>query len=85
VTPDPVHLGRTKDPASQPDQDTIINSLKNIDFIAYHYYFNLFLGKTKEGTVWLFSYSYRNGYQDFLDGKKLSIELELYALGQSAN
>ena len=85
VNPDLVRLGRLKDPISQLDQETIINSLKNIDPIAYHYYFNLFMGKTKEGTVCYFPDSYRKGYQDFLDGGKLLIELELFAVGQSAN
>ena len=85
VNPDLVRLGRLKDPISQLDQETIINSLKNIDPIAYHYYFNLFMGKTKEGTVCYFPDSYRKGYQDFLDGRKLLIELELFAVGQSAN
>lgn len=85
VDPDLVRLGRLKDPISQLDQETIINSLKNIDPIAYHYYFNLFMGKTKEGTVCYFPDSYRKGYQDFLDGGKLLIELELFAVGQSAN
>ena len=85
VNPDLVRLDRLKDPISQLDQETIINSLKNIDPIAYHYYFNLFMGKTKEGTVCYFPDSYRKGYQDFLDGRKLLIELELFAVGQSAN
>lgn len=85
VNPDLVRLGRLKDPISQLDQETIINSLKNIDPIAYHYYFNLFMGKTKEGTMCYFPDSYRKGYQDFLDGRKLLIELELFAVGQSAN
>lgn len=85
VNPDLVRLGRLKDPISQLDQETIINSLKNIDPIAYHYYFNLFMGKTKEGTVCYFPDSYRKGYQDFLDGRKLLIELELFAVGQSTN
>jgi hypothetical protein len=85
VYPEIVHLGRLKDPISQQDHETIINSLKNIDPIAYHYYFNLFMGKTKEGTVCYFPDSYRKGYQDFLDGRKLLIELELFAIGQSAN
>jgi hypothetical protein len=85
VTPDPVHHGRTKDRVPQLVQDTIINSVKNIDPIAYHYYFNLFLGKTKVGTVCYIPDSHRKGCQDFLDGRKLSIELGLYALGQSAN
>jgi hypothetical protein len=85
VNHDLVRLGRLKDPISQLDQETIINSLKNIDPIAYHYYFNLFMGKTKEGTVCYFPDSYRKGYQDFLDGGKLLIELELFAVGQSAN
>jgi hypothetical protein len=85
VNPDLVRLGRLKDSISQLDQKTIINSLKNIDPVAYHYYFNLFMGKTKEGTVCYFPDSYRKGYQDFLDGRKLLIELELFAVGQSAN
>jgi hypothetical protein len=85
VNPDLVRLDRLKDPISQLDQETIINSLKNIDPIAYHYYFNLFMGKTKEGTVCYFPDSYRKGYQDFLDGRKLLIELELFAVGNSAN
>ena len=81
--PNLVHPGRLKDSISQPEQETIINSLKNIDPIAYHYYFNLFMGKTKEGTLCYFPESYRKGYQDFLDGRKLLIELELFAIGQS--
>ncbi|MGH9974221.1 MAG: hypothetical protein ACRD8Z_00065, partial [Nitrososphaeraceae archaeon] len=79
-----VHPGRPTDPISQPEQETIINSLKNIDPIAYHYYFNLFLGKTKEGTVCYFPESYRKGYQDFLEGRKLLMELELLAVGQTS-
>ena len=82
--PNLVHPGRLKDSISQPEQETIINSLKNIDPIAYHYYFNLFMGKTKEGSVCYFPESYRKGYQDFLDGRKLLIELELFAIGQSS-
>ena len=82
--PNLVHPGRLKDSISQPEQETIINSLKNIDPIAYHYYFNLFMGKTKEGTLCYFPESYRKGYQDFLDGRKLLIELELFAIGQSS-
>jgi hypothetical protein len=82
--PNLVHPGRLKDPISQPEQETIINSLKSIDPIMYHYYFNLFMGKTKEGTVCYFPESYRKGYQDFLDGRKLLIELELFAIGQSS-
>lgn len=82
--PNLVHPGRLKDPISQPEQETIINSLKSIDPIMYHYYFNLFVGKTKEGTVCYFPESYRKGYQDFLDGRKLLIELELFAIGQSS-
>lgn len=85
MNPDLVRLGRLKDSISQLDQKTIINSLKNIDPIAYHYYFNLFMGKTKEGTVCYFPDSYRKGYQDFLDGRNLLIELELFAIGQSTN
>lgn len=79
-----VHPGQLKDPISQPEQETIINSLKNIDPVTYHYYFNLFMGKTKEGNVCYFPESYRKGYQDFLDGRKLLIELELLAIGQSS-
>lgn len=82
--PNLVHPGRLKDSISQPEQETIINSLKNIDPIAYHYYFNLFMGKTKEGTLCYFPESYRKGYQDFLDGRKLLTELELFAIGQSS-
>jgi len=82
--PNLVHPGRLKDLISQPEQETIINSLKGIDPIMYHYYFNLFMGKTKEGTVCYFPESYRKGYQDFLDGRKLLIELELFAIGQSS-
>ncbi|MGA7370575.1 MAG: hypothetical protein WBX01_15715 [Nitrososphaeraceae archaeon] len=78
-----VHPERLKDPVSPPEQETIINSLKNIDPITYHYYFNFFLGKTKEGTICYFPESYRKGYKDFLDGRKLLIELELFAIGQS--
>jgi hypothetical protein len=76
--------GRPKDPISQSEQENIINSLKAIDPVTYHYYFNLFMGKTKEGTVCYFPQSYRKGYQDFLDGRKLLIELELFAIGQSS-
>ena len=79
-----VHPDRLKDQISQPEQETIINSLKNIDPVTYHYYFNLFMGKTKEGNVCYFPESYRKGYQDFLDGRKLLIELELLAIGQSS-
>lgn len=75
---------RLKDPISPPEQETIINSLKNIDPITYHYYFNLFVGKTKEGTICYFPESYRKGYQDFLEGQKLLIELEPFAIGQSS-
>ena len=82
--PNLVHPGRLKDSISQPEQETIINSLKNIDPIAYHYYFNLFMGKTKEGTLCYFPESYKKGYQDFLDGRKMLIELELFAIGQSS-
>jgi hypothetical protein len=82
--PNLVHPGRLKASISQPEQETIIDSLKNIDPIKYHYYFNLFVGKTKEGTVCYFPESYRKGYQDFLDGRKLLIELELFAIGQSS-
>jgi hypothetical protein len=42
------------------------------------------MGKTKEGNVCYFPESYRKGYQDFLDGRKLLIELELLAIGQSS-
>jgi hypothetical protein len=79
-----VHFGQLKDPISPPEQETIINSLKNRDPITDHYYFNLFIGKTKEGTVCYFPESYRKGYQDFLDGRKLLIELDPLAIGQSS-
>lgn len=82
--PNLVHPDRLKDPISQLEQETIINSLKTIDPIAYHYYFNLFLGKTKEGTICYFPESYRKGYQDFLDGRKLLMELEVLAVGQTS-
>jgi hypothetical protein len=82
--PNLVHPDRLKDPISLPEQETIINSLKTIDPIAYHYYFNLFLGKTKEGTICYFPESYRKGYQDFLDGRKLLMELEVLAVGQTS-
>jgi hypothetical protein len=82
--PNLVHPDRLKDPISQPEQETIINSLKTIDPVAYHYYFNFFLGKTKEGTMCYFPESYRKGYQDFLDGRKLLMELEVLAVGQTS-
>jgi hypothetical protein len=82
--PNLVHHSRLKDPISPSEQEIIINSLKNTDPITYHYYFNLFVGKTKEGTVCYFPESYRKGYQDFLDGRKLLIELEPLAIGQSS-
>jgi hypothetical protein len=82
--PNLVPPDRLNDPISQPEQDTIINSLKTVDPIAYHYYFNLFLGKTKEGTMCYFPESYRKGYQDFLDGRKLLMELEVLAVGQTS-
>jgi hypothetical protein len=82
--PNLVPPSRLKDPTSPPEQETIINSLKNIDPITYHYYFNLFVGKTKEGTICYFPESYRKGYQDFLEGRKLLIELEPFAIGQSS-
>jgi len=81
----PVHPGLLKDPISQPEQENIINSLKNIDPVTYHYYFNLIMGRTKEGNVCYFPESYRKGYQDFLDGRKLLVELELLAMGQSSS
>ena len=59
-------------------------ALPILDPITYHYYFNLFVGKTKEGTICYFPESYRKGYQDFLEGRKLSIELEPFAIGQSS-
>jgi hypothetical protein len=82
--PNLVPPSRLKDPTSPPEQETIINSLKNIDPITYHYYFNLFVGKTKEGTICYFPESYRKGYQDFLEGRKLLIEVEPFAIGQSS-
>lgn len=69
---------------SHPEQEIIIKSLKDVDPISYHYYFNFFIGKTRDGNVCYFPESYRRGYRDFLDGKELSIELELYAIGQSS-
>jgi hypothetical protein len=85
VTSDLARLGWLKDPGSQLDLDAIVSSIKNIDPIVYQYYFNIFLGKTKEGSVCYFPDSYRKGYQDFLDGQKLVLELELFAVGQSEN
>jgi hypothetical protein len=82
--PNLVHPSRLKDPFSPPEQEIVINSLKNTDPITYHYYFNLFVGKTKEGTICYFPESYRKGYQDFLDGRKLLIELDPIAIGQSS-
>jgi predicted DNA-binding WGR domain protein len=71
---------------SQAEQENIIKSLKDMDPIPYHFlYFNPFVGKTKEGNLCYFPESYRRGYRDFLDGKELSIRLELYAIGQSPN
>jgi hypothetical protein len=80
-----VHSSELKDPLSPPEQESIIKSLKNTDPIMYHYYFNLFVGKTKEGTICYFPESYKKGYQDFLDGQKLLIELESFAMGQSSS
>lgn len=81
----PIQSGRLQSHISQPEQEIIINSLKNMDPVTYHYYFNPFMGKTKEGSVCYFPESYREGYQDFLDGRKLLIELELLAIGQSSS
>ncbi|MPZ08204.1 MAG: hypothetical protein GEU26_17615, partial [Nitrososphaeraceae archaeon] len=80
-----IHSSRLQAHISQPEQEIIINSLKNMDPVTYHYYFNPFMGKTKEGSVCYFPESYREGYQDFLDGRKLLIELELFAVGQSSS
>ncbi|MGH9953613.1 MAG: hypothetical protein ACRD5J_18495, partial [Nitrososphaeraceae archaeon] len=80
---DLVHSGRLQSHISQTEQEIIVNSLKNMNPITYHYYFNPFMGKTKEGSVCYFPESYTEGYQDFLDGRKLLIELELLAIGQS--
>ena len=74
-----------KSPASQLDQENIINSLRSMDPVTYHYLFNMFVGKTKDGTLCYFPESYRRGYQDFLDGQKLLIELELLTVGQSSD
>jgi hypothetical protein len=82
---DLVHSGRLQSHMSQTEQEIIVNSLKNMNPITYHYYFNPFMGKTKEGSVCYFPESYREGYQDFLDGRKLLIELELLAIGQSSS
>lgn len=83
-TNDLVHSGRLQSHKSQTEQEIIVNSLKKMNPITYHYYFNPFMGKTKEGSVCYFPESYREGYQDFLDGRKLLIELELLAIGQSS-
>jgi hypothetical protein len=72
-------------PISQPEQETIINSLRSIDPVTYLYHSNPLLGKTKEGDLCYFPESYRQGYRDFLDGHKLLIELELFAIGQSTD
>jgi hypothetical protein len=82
---DLVHSGRLQSHISQTEQEIIVNSLKNMNPITYHYYFNPLMGKTKEGSVCYFPESYREGYQDFLDGRKLLIELELLAIGQSSS
>ena len=74
-----------KSPASQLDQENIINSLRSTDPVTYHYQFNMFVGKTKDGTLCYFPESYRRGYQDFLDGQKLLIELELLTVGQCSD
>ena len=42
------------------------------------------MGKTKAGHMCYFPESYRRGYQDFLDGRNLLIELELFAVGQTS-
>jgi hypothetical protein len=76
---------RLDGPISQSEQETIINSLRSIDPVTYHYYSNPLLGKTKEGNLCYFPESYRKGYHDFLDGQKLLIELELFAIGQSTD
>ena len=83
-TNDLVHSGRLQSHKSQTEQEIIVNSLKKMNPITYHYYFNPFMGKTKEGSVCYFPESYRKGYQDFLDGRKLLIELELLAIGQTS-
>lgn len=72
-------------PVSQLDQETIINSLRSTDPVTYHYQFNMFIGKTKDGALCYFPESYRRGYQDFLDGQKLLIELELLSIGQCSD
>ena len=83
-TNDLVHSGRLQSHKSQTEQEIIVNSLKKMNPITYHYYFNPSMGKTKEGSVCYFPESYREGYQDFLDGRKLLIELELLAIGQTS-
>ena len=75
---------RLKNHISPSEQEAIINSLRDIDPIAYDYYFNPFIGKTKEGEVCYFPERYRKGYQDFLDGQKLLMELEGLAVGQTS-
>lgn len=74
-----------KSPVSQLDQETIINSLRSTDPVTYHHQFNMFVGKTKDGILCYFPESYRRGYQDFLDGQKLLIELELLSIGQCSD
>jgi hypothetical protein len=69
---------------SQSEQEVIIRSLKDVDPISYHYFFNFFIGKTKDGHICYFPESYRKGYLDFLDDKDLRIGLELYAMGQTS-
>jgi hypothetical protein len=69
---------------SHPEQQVIIKSLKDVDPISYHYYFNFFIGKTRDGYICYYPESFRKGYLDFLDDKELSLELELYAIGQTS-
>lgn len=76
---------RLDGPISQPEQETIVNSLRSIDPVTYLYYSNPLFGKTKEGNLCYFPESYRKGYHDFLDGQKLLIELELFSIGQSTD
>jgi hypothetical protein len=73
----PIHI-------SHSEQEAIIKSLKDVDPISYHYYFNFFIGKTRDGHICYFPESFRKGYLDFLDDKELSLELELYAMGQTS-
>jgi hypothetical protein len=76
---------RQDGPIPQLEQETIVNSLRHIDPVTYLFHSNPLIGKTKEGSLCYFPESYRKGYHDFLDGQKLLIELELFAIGQSSD